>query len=107
MANVTGRGIAILDIDPRSGSVNAARMNPSTGDKDLDHAALAAFRQWRFKLGGTSRVNIPTRFTMSNGLPPKSRPSTNGRPHAVYAPLPVLSRGGAVKAPGGHRHSLG
>jgi TonB family protein len=89
MANVTGRGIAILDIDPRAGLVKAARMNPSTGDKDLDHAALAAFRQWRFRPGGTSRVNVPIRFTMSSGLSAKGRPSTNRGPYALYAPTPV------------------
>ena len=89
MANVTGRGIAILDIDPRTGFVKAARMNPSTGDKDLDHAALAAFRQWRFRPGGTSRVNVPIRFTMSSSLPATSRPSKNGRQYALYAPPPV------------------
>jgi TonB family protein len=89
MANVTGRGIAILEIDPRTGLVKAARMNPSTGDKDLDHAALTAFRQWRFRTGETSRVNVPIRFTMSSGLPAKNRPSKNGRQYALYAPPPV------------------
>ena len=89
MANVTGRGIAILDIDPRTGLVKAARMNPSTGDKDLDHAALTAFRQWRFRTGETSRVNVPIRFTTSSGLPATSRPSKNGRQYALYAPPPV------------------
>ena len=63
MADVSGRGVAILDIDLRTGSVNAARMDPSTGDKDLDHAALKAFRQWRFRPGGTSRVTVPIQFT--------------------------------------------
>jgi TonB family protein len=89
MANVTGGGTAILDIDPHTGLVKAARMNPSTGDKDLDHAALAAFRQWRFRRGETSRVNVPIRFTKGSGLPATSRSSTKVRQHAVYAPLPV------------------
>jgi TonB family protein len=63
LAGVTGRGVAILDVDPLTGSVKAARINPSTGDKDLDHAVLKAFRQWQFRAGGASRVNVPIRFT--------------------------------------------
>jgi len=61
-------------------------MNPSTGDKDLDHAALKAFRQWRFRAGGASRVNVPIRFTMSTGM---SRPPRNDLSYAVYAPRPI------------------
>ena len=89
MANVTGGGVAILDIDPHTGLVKAARMNPSTGDKDLDHAALVAFRQWRFKPGETSRVNVPIRFTKDSGLPSMPRSSTKLLQKALYAPLPI------------------
>ncbi|HEX3420233.1 MAG TPA: energy transducer TonB [Candidatus Udaeobacter sp.] len=89
MANVTGGGTAILDIDPQTGLVKAAQMNPSTGDKDLDHAALAAFRQWRFRPGETSSVNVPIRFTKDTGLPTTSRSSTKVRQYALYAPPPV------------------
>jgi TonB family protein len=78
-------------------------MNPSTGDKDLDHATLTAFRQWRFKPGKTSRVNVPIRFTVSSGLQAKSRRSKNGRQYALYAPHPVYP----AEARSGHLTGIG
>ena len=89
MAGVAGRGVAILDVDPRTGLVKAARMNPSTGDKDLDHAALKAFRQWRFKPGETSTVNVPIRFAPYLTTSGTTSPPTTKGPRAVYAPRPV------------------
>jgi TonB family protein len=59
-----GHGMAILSVDTRTGMVMAARMEPSTGHKILDDAALTAFRQWRFKAGTLSKVRIPVRFTL-------------------------------------------
>ncbi len=59
-----GHGIAILTVDPDTGIVRAARMEPSTGHKILDDAALTAFRQWRFKPGTVRKVRIPINFTM-------------------------------------------
>jgi TonB family protein len=86
MANVTGRGIAILDVNRATGLVLSARMAPSTGDKDLDQAALKAVRQWRFRLGGASRIDVPIQFTINR---PTTHPASNELHQAVYAPQPV------------------
>jgi TonB family protein len=61
-------------------------MSPSTGDKDLDQAALKAFRQWRFKPGGASTVNVPIRFTMDRATSPLA---TIAPRDALYTPSTV------------------
>jgi TonB family protein len=61
---LVGYGIGVLEIDKRTGYVRSARMDPSTGHKMLDDAALAAFKQWRFKLPTASKVKIPVRYSM-------------------------------------------
>jgi TonB family protein len=45
----TGSGIALMEVDKKTGLVTSARMEKSTGNKLLDDAAIQAFRQWRFK----------------------------------------------------------
>lgn len=62
--HVSGNGAAIIEIDARSGTVVSARMNPSTGRKILDEAALKAFRQWRFKPGVGGKFKIPITYKM-------------------------------------------
>lgn len=63
---VTGNGVAILRIDPRTGSVTSASMLKSTGQEILDNAALQAFRQWRFKPRTLITVEIPIEFTKAS-----------------------------------------
>jgi TonB family protein len=60
---VTGSGVAILKIDARTGSVTSASMLKSTGRQVLDNAMLQAFRQWRFKPGTLTTLEIPIEFT--------------------------------------------
>jgi len=62
--HLTGSGVAVVQVDPRSGQVPSARILDSTGHKILDDAALKAFRQWRFKPGATSEVHIPISYLM-------------------------------------------
>jgi TonB family protein len=64
-AHITGRGVVAIEIDTSTGKVVSCHMDPSTGNVELDRAALIAFRQWRFKPGTFPRVKIPIRFTMS------------------------------------------
>jgi TonB family protein len=59
---VIGSGVAILKIDPRTGSVKSASMLKSTGQEILDGAAVQAFRQWRFKSGTLTTLEIPIEF---------------------------------------------
>jgi TonB family protein len=81
---IIGHGVAILNVDPRTGIVKAAQMEPSTGHKILDDAALTAFRQWRFK-PGAPQVNIPIRFVLN----PVRAENPGGVHNAVYATRPL------------------
>jgi TonB family protein len=62
---VTGDGIAIITVDPRSGNVVAVTMSKSTGNSYLDNAAVAGFKRWRFKRGTVSSVTCPVTFTLT------------------------------------------
>ena len=64
MKRATGRGMALLEIDSRTGTVTSARMVQSTGWGILDNAALKALRQWRFKPGAVRKARIPINFTL-------------------------------------------
>lgn len=67
-ANITGSGIVTIEVDPATGRVKNAYMDPSTGSVILDNAALFALRRWRFKPGKVTRARLPITFTMG-GLP--------------------------------------
>ena len=59
---VTGKGVAVVKIDPQTGYVTSASMLKSTGQGILDNAALRAFR-WRFKPRSVTALEIPIQFT--------------------------------------------
>jgi TonB family protein len=61
--NITGRGVVVFIIDPKSGIVTRAYMEVSTGSQILDDAALSAFRRWRFKPGTATTLRSPISFT--------------------------------------------
>src|SRR5436853_7939564 len=56
------KGLVLVTIDQQSGKVTGARMLESTGNKQLDGAALEAYSQWRFQPGTGSQVKIPIEF---------------------------------------------
>jgi len=60
---LTGKGIAMVKVDPRTGYVTSALMLKSTGQAILDNAALRTFRQWRFKPRTVTTLEIPVQFT--------------------------------------------
>src|SRR5258707_794897 len=60
--HLTGSGVAVVQVDPRSGQVTSARILDSTGHKILDDAALKAFRQWRSKPRGFLEGPIPLKY---------------------------------------------
>ncbi|HJT79762.1 MAG TPA: energy transducer TonB [Chthoniobacterales bacterium] len=62
--HITGSGVALLEVNPESGSVLAARIVQSTGSNMLDNSALSAFKRWRFRNGSPSQIRIPFTFTM-------------------------------------------
>ena len=63
-AHITGSGVVVMEIDTSTGNVVSCHMDPSTGNDELDEAALQAFRQWRFKPGIYTRIKTPVHFTM-------------------------------------------
>lgn len=62
---ITGSGIAVLTIDPRSGLVLDVTMTQSTGSSLLDSATTSAFRRWRFRPASVSKVQTPITFTLT------------------------------------------
>lgn len=60
---LTGRGVAVVKVDPATGYVTSAWMQKSTGQEVLDNAALRAFRRWRFKPRTITTLEIPIQFT--------------------------------------------
>jgi periplasmic protein TonB len=64
-SKITGSGVCVMTVDPGSGAVTSAEMAQSTGSPILDNASTSAFRRWRFKPGGFSKVRTPITFTMS------------------------------------------
>jgi TonB family protein len=62
--HLTGSGIALLQIDQKTGYVISGRMLKSTGQVVLDNAALSAFKRWRFKPGTIRQIRIPIHYTM-------------------------------------------
>src|SRR6266550_3010441 len=67
---LAGKGIVLVTIDQQTGKVTGARMLQSTGNKQLDGAALEAYSQWRFQPGTGSQVKIPIEFA-SRPKPPE------------------------------------
>jgi TonB family protein len=45
---LTGKGVVLVTIDKQTGMVTGARMLTTTGNQQLDGAALQAYSQWRF-----------------------------------------------------------
>ena len=60
---LTGRGIAEVKVDPRTGYVISVWMRKSSGYQTLDNAAMEAFRQWRFRPKTVTSLEITVQFT--------------------------------------------
>jgi TonB family protein len=84
---LAGKGIVLVTIDQQSGKVSGARMLQSTGNKQLDGAALEAYSQWRFQPGTGSQVKIPVEFASRPKAPP---PKAKGPQPAILYPLLIL-----------------
>lgn len=64
---ITGSGVILLRTDPKSGKVLQAAMSKSTGSKNLDTAALNAFKNVTLKPDGSSQRKIPISFRLRVG----------------------------------------
>jgi len=73
---LTGKGVVLVNIDTQTGKVTGTRMLTSTGNKQLDGAALEAYSQWRFQPGSVPQVKMPIEF------------ATRVRPQPVKRTLP-------------------
>ncbi|HEY2680809.1 MAG TPA: energy transducer TonB, partial [Candidatus Udaeobacter sp.] len=93
---LTGKGVVLVTIDQQTGKVTGARMLESTGNKQLDGAALEAYSQWRFQPGTGSQVKIPIEFA-SRPKPPAPK-RTASQPAILYPLLILLGFGVAVIA---------
>ena len=91
---LAGKGVVLVTIDQQTGSVTGARMLQSTGNSQLDGAALQAYSQWRFQPGTGSQVKIPIEFATRPKPPPPKR--TAPQPAILYPLLILVGFGVAV-----------
>jgi TonB family protein len=61
--HLEGSGLYRLNINP-DGTVSSVIVLKSTGHSLLDHAAIHAFQQWRFRPGAPRVVKLPINFSM-------------------------------------------
>src|SRR5438067_11197882 len=85
-----GKGVVLVTIDKQTGNVTGARMLTSTGNPQLDGAALQAYSQWRFepRTVAVSQLQIPIEF--ANRPKPPIPKRTLSQPAMPY-PLLILT----------------
>ena len=62
---IIGSGVMLMTVDRPSGRVTNVAVTESTGSAILDHAAISAFKRWRFQPGSVSQVRVPITFTLT------------------------------------------
>jgi TonB family protein len=79
----------LVTIDKQTGNVTGVRMLTSTGNQQLDGAALQAYSQWRFdpRTVAVSQLKIPIEFAKRPAPPTAKR--TLSQPAILY-PLLIL-----------------
>lgn len=100
---LTGKGVVLVTIDQQTGRVAGARMLQSTGNKQLDGAALEAYSQWRFQPGTGSQVKIPIEFA-TRPKPPAAK-QTKPPPAILYPLLILVGFGVAVMVMRGRKRT--
>jgi TonB family protein len=61
--DIKDSGLFRISFDPHSGAATSVDVVQSTGNAELDHAAIAGFRQWRCRPGALNSVVMPITFT--------------------------------------------
>jgi TonB family protein len=91
---LTGKGVVLVNIDKQTGNVTGARMLSSTGNPQLDGAALQAYSQWRFdpRTVAVSQLKIPIEF--ANRPPPQ--PAKRALPQPVILLILLVVAGAAI-----------
>src|SRR5215831_15615286 len=92
---LTGKGVVLVTIDKQTGKVTGARMETSTGNQQLDGAALQAYSQWRFdpRTVAVSQLKIPIDFAKRPAPAPKTAKRALPQPVVI---LIVLAIAGAA-----------
>ena len=95
---LTGKGVVLVMIDKQTGMVTGARMLTSTGNQQLDGAALQAYSQWRFdpRTVAVSQLKIPIEF--ANRPKPPTAKRTLSQPAILYPLLILIGFAVAVMA---------
>src|SRR6184192_1919874 len=95
---LTGKGVVLVTIDKQTGMVTGARMLTSTGNQQLDGAALQAYSQWRFdpRTVAVSQLKVPIEFA-NRPKPPTAR-RTLSQPAILYPLLILIGFAVAVMA---------
>jgi len=95
---LTGKGVVLVTIDKQTGMVTGARMLTSTGNQQLDGAALQAYSQWRFdpRTVAVSQLKIPIEF--ANRPKPPTAKRTLSQPAILYPLLIIIGFAVAVMA---------
>jgi TonB family protein len=85
----------LVNIDKQTGNVTGARMLTSTGNQQLDGAALQAYSQWRFdpRTVAVSQLKIPIEFAKRPAPAPKAAKRSLPKP-VIF--LIVLTIAGAA-----------
>jgi TonB family protein len=104
---LTGKGVVLVTIDKQTGNVTGVRMLTSTGNQQLDGAALQAYSQWRFdpRTVAVSQLKIPIEFA-SRPKPPTAK-RTLSQPAILYPLLIIIGFAAAVMAMRTRRRQIG
>ena len=91
---LTGKGVVLVNIDKQTGNVTGARMLSSTGNQQLDGAALQAYSQWRFdpRTVAMSQLKIPIEFANR----PAPQPAKRTLPQPVILLILLAVAGAAI-----------
>ena len=91
---LTGKGVVLVNIDKQTGNVTGARMFSSTGNQQLDGAALQAYSQWRFdpRTVAVSQLKIPIEFANR----PAPQPAKRTLPQPVILLILLAIAGAAI-----------
>jgi TonB family protein len=91
---LTGKGVVLVTIDKQTGIVTGARMLTSTGNQQLDGAALQAYSQWRFdpRTVAVSQLKIPIEFANR----PKPQAAARSLPQPVILLIFLAIAGVAI-----------
>jgi len=77
---LSGKGVVLVTIDPKTGTVAGVRMLQSTGNSLLDGAALDAYSKWRFKPGSVRRLKCRLNLQIVQGAKYRRKPQSHCPP---------------------------